>query len=448
MDKENSSSTANKKVFFYTQGCANNQTDSETMAGILKEDGYDIVNAPESADCLVINSCTVKNATETEFFRTLNKLPKKPTVVAGCIAQTDQEKLKGFSLIGTTNIHHITDVVEETLEGNQVIFTKRENSIRLNLPKIRKNPVIEIIPINRGCLGHCTFCKTKAARFNLQSFEKQAILQQAQQAIKEGVKEIWLTSQDTAVYGQDLETREEENNSNNKNKELPELLKALCNLEGTFMVKLGMGNPDHYLKMIPNLIEAFKHKKMFKFLHIPLQAGNNEVLANMERNYTTEEYKYIITEFKKAIPQIHIMTDIICGFPGETDEQFEDTLKIIEETKPDSVNISRYSARPKTVAATWKQLPTHVIADRSRKLTELFDKITLENNEKWIAWEGAVLIDEEGKQGTKTMNGKNACYRQIVVNDPEQKLKLGDIVHVKVIEAKEYYLLATFNNKL
>lgn len=446
MNEQNTNQNNNKKVYFYTQGCANNQADTETMVGILKEDGYDIVDAPESADCVVINSCTVKNATEVEFFRAVNKLPKKPTIIAGCIAQTDPEKLRGFSLIGTTNIHHITDVVEETLEGNHVIFTKRENSVRLNLPKIRKNPVIEIIPINRGCLGHCTFCKTKAARFNLQSFAKEAILKQAQQAIVEGVKEIWLTSQDTAVYGQDLIQGTTEEEIKKRNKQLPELLSTICNLEGTFMIKLGMGNPDHYLKMLPDLIEVFKHKKMFKFLHVPVQAGNNDVLTNMQRNYTIEEYKHIITEFKKAIPHLHIMTDIICGFPGEIDEQFEDTLKLIESTKPDSVNISRYSARPKTVAAAWKQLPSHVIADRSRRLTELFDKITLENNKQWLNWEGAVLIDEHGREGTKTMNGKNACYRQIVVKDHEQKLKLGDIIHVKIIEAKEYYLLSEICN--
>src|SRR3989338_4405626 len=387
------------KVFFYTQGCANNQTDSETMAGILEEDGYEVVESPNNADCLVINTCTVKNATETQFFRALKQFKKKPTVIAGCIAQTDKEKLHGYSLIGTTNLHHISEVVEETLNGNQVIFTKRENSERLNLPKIRQNSFVEIIPINRGCLGNCTYCKTKAARFNLQSFNKDAILKQAENAIKEGVKIIHLTSQDTAVYGQDLAETESE-----KNIQLPVLLKELCSLEGNFKIKLGMGNPDHYIKMLPQLIEAFKHEKMFK----------------------------------KAIPEMQIMTDIICGFPTESDEQFEDTIRLIEETRPDSLNISRYSARPKTLAASWKQLPTHKSAERSRKLAYVFEKIAEENSRQWKDKVFNVIIDEEGRQGTNTINGRNESCRQIVVKNPDNEIKLGDIIKVRIIETHKY----------
>src|SRR3989338_2617355 len=421
------------KVFFYTQGCANNQTDSETMAGILEEDGYEVVESPNNADCLVINTCTVKNATETQFFRALKQFKKKPTVIAGCIAQTDKEKLHGYSLIGTTNLHHISEVVEETLNGNQVIFTKRENSERLNLPKIRQNSFVEIIPINRGCLGNCTYCKTKAARFNLQSFNKDAILKQAENAIKEGVKIIHLTSQDTAVYGQDLAETESE-----KNIQLPVLLKELCSLEGNFKIKLGMGNPDHYIKMLPQLIEAFKHEKMFKFLHLPVQSGNNKVLDDMKREYTVEDYKKIIMEFKKAIPEMQIMTDLICGFPTESDEQFEDTIRLIEETRPDSLNISRDSARPKTLAASWKQLPTHKSAERSRKLAYVFEKIAEENSRQWKDKVFNVIIDEEGRQGTNTINGRNESCRQIVVKNPDNEIKLGDIIKVRIIETHKY----------
>ena len=277
------------KIFFITQGCSNNVADTETMQGILQKEGYGIVQTAEQADLIVINSCTVKNATEKDFFRCLKALPKKPIVIAGCIAQTDPEKLPEVSLLGTTQINNITYVVEQTLQGNRIILTKKENNQRLNLPKIRKNPIIEIIPINRGCLGSCTFCKTKAARFNLLSFETEAILQQIKTAVNQGIKEIWLTSQDTAVYGLDIGCT------------LPILLQKILALDGTFMVRLGMGNPDHFKLYINELAEIFRHPKMFKFLHIPIQAGNNAVLNAMKRNYTKEEFFEIVQKLRKKI---------------------------------------------------------------------------------------------------------------------------------------------------
>ncbi len=415
------------KIFFFTQGCSNNVADTETMQGILQQDGYEIVDSIEKADLIVINSCTVKNATEKDFFKYLKSFPKKPTIIAGCIAQTDPEKLQGYSLIGTAQINNITDVVEATLEGNQVVMTKKENNPRLNLPKIRKNPIIEIIPINRGCLGNCTFCKTKAARFNLQSFEPDAILKQAKNAIEAGVKEIWLTSQDTAVYGLDI------------GMQLPQLLKIILALDGQFMVRLGMGNPDHFILYYKELAEVFQHPKMFKFLHLPVQAGSNIILDAMKRNYNREEFITIVNHFREKIPEMTIATDIICGFPGETDEQFNETLTLVKQLQFDVINISRYSARPKTFAATMQQLPGGIIADRSRKLTELFEKQLPEINKKWIGWQGAVIIDDAGKLGTNTMLGRNYTYKQIVLKG---NFNIGEIVQVKIVKVDTYSLYA------
>ncbi|MBI5392826.1 tRNA (N(6)-L-threonylcarbamoyladenosine(37)-C(2))-methylthiotransferase [Candidatus Woesearchaeota archaeon] len=413
------------KIFFFTQGCSNNVADTETMQGILQQDGYEIVKTAEQADLFVINSCTVKNATEKDFFRYLKTLPKKPLVIAGCIAQTDPEKLAGLSLLGTTQINNITDVVEQTLDGNKVVLIKKENNQRLNLPKIRKNPVVEIIPINRGCLGNCTFCKTKAARFNLQSFEKEAILQQVKTAISQSIKEIWLTSQDTAVYGLDIGLA------------LPALLREILALDGAFMVRLGMGNPDHFKLYIDELTQIFLHPKMFKFLHIPMQAGDNDVLKAMKRDYTREEFSEIVQRLREKIPEITIATDIICGFPEETDEQFNETLKIIEQLKFDVINISRYSARPKTFAATLPQLAGGVIAERSRKITELFESQLPEINKKWIGWQGIVIIDDYGKEGTQTMLARTHTYKQVVVKGD---FALGEMLHVKIVRVDEYSL--------
>ncbi|MBS3136839.1 tRNA (N(6)-L-threonylcarbamoyladenosine(37)-C(2))-methylthiotransferase [Candidatus Woesearchaeota archaeon] len=413
------------KIFFITQGCSNNVADTETMQGILQKEGYGIVQTAEQADLIVINSCTVKNATEKDFFRCLKALPKKPIVIAGCIAQTDPEKLPEVSLLGTTQINNITYVVEQTLQGNRIILTKKENNQRLNLPKIRKNPIIEIIPINRGCLGSCTFCKTKAARFNLLSFETEAILQQIKTAVNQGIKEIWLTSQDTAVYGLDIGCT------------LPILLQKILALDGTFMVRLGMGNPDHFKLYINELAEIFRHPKMFKFLHIPIQAGNNAVLNAMKRNYTKEEFFEIVQKLRKKISEITIATDIICGFPYETDEQFNETLDVVKQLQFDVINISRYSARPKTLAAAFPQHNGRIIAGRSKRLTQLFESLLPSINQKWIGWQGIIIIDDYGKKGTQTMLGRNYTYKQVVVKGD---FKLGEMPKVKIVKVDEYSL--------
>ena len=215
-----------------------NFSDSEVMAGLLEKQGFKIVKASipddgiKKADLVIVNSCTVKNTTEINFNRLLRNLnsKNKKIVIAGCIPQTDSEKLEKYSLVGTTQLNKIVGVVEETMAGHIVKFLERsKTNPRLNLPKIRKNSLVEIIPISQGCLGNCSYCKTKAARFDLLSYDNKAIICQAKAAIKQGVKEIWLTSQDNAVYGYDLSK-----GKNNKKLTLIDLLKDLIKIPGKF----------------------------------------------------------------------------------------------------------------------------------------------------------------------------------------------------------------------
>lgn len=417
------------KICIITFGCSLNISDSEIMAGILKEHDFEMVSAPALADIIIINTCTVKHTTETNFWKLLKNLKEKgkPIIIAGCIAQTDPERLGEFSLIGTTQINNIAFAVEETLAGNIVKMAAKQHAdsiFRFTLPKIRRNPVVEILPISQGCLGSCSYCKTKAARFELQSYDLDAVICHAKAAIKEGVKELWVTSQDTAVYGQDIK---------NKKVNLAALLKKLAGIKGDFMIRLGMGNPGNVLKCLGELIDAFKLPKMFKFLHVPVQSGNNDVLKAMNRDYTVEGFKTTIKRFRQQIPNITIATDIIAGFPGETDEQFYDSLKLIREIRPDVLNISRYSARPKTKAALLPQLPGGLIKERSRILTQTFEHISFERNRKWNNWAGCIIIDEKGKEGTNTMIGRNPFYKPVIVDNPKDKpLKLGESLRVRI----------------
>ncbi|MBW2977230.1 tRNA (N(6)-L-threonylcarbamoyladenosine(37)-C(2))-methylthiotransferase [Candidatus Woesearchaeota archaeon] len=417
------------KVFIKTFGCSLNQSDSEVMAGLLKKANFEIVKNSKEADLIIINSCTVKRPTEKRFFKYLEKVKEleKPIIIAGCIPQTDPEKVSGYSLVGTSQINNIVEIVEETINGGLLVSLTEEKNQRLNLPKIRKNPVVEIIPISEGCLGEpCAYCKVKSARGDLKSYAKEDVLRQINHAVREGVKEIWITAQDTGCYGKDI------------NESLPSLLKEVINIPGDFKIRLGMANPNHILEFLDKLIEVYKSEKMFKFLHVPVQSGNNDILKAMRRKYTVEEFKHIIKRFRKAIPDISIATDIICGFPGETEEQFDDSLKLIKEIKPDVLNRSRFWPRPKTEAADMEdQIHGKETKRRSQLITSIFHNISRMNNERWLDWIGEIIIDEKGKDGT--FIGRNFAYKPVVVSG---KFKIGDKVKVIVRKITAHYLRA------
>lgn len=420
-------------IHFVTQGCSANQSDTEVMKGLLKEAQFVIENSVESADIIVFNTCTVKNPSESTFFRELEKIkiehPYKTIIVTGCIAQSDSKNplLKDYCLVGTRQIHRIVEVVEEALNDNIIRVLEKGEMPPLNLPKVRKNPVVGIIQINLGCLGGCTFCKTKSARFNLRSYPIEDIVSEAKTALKDGVKEIWLTSQDTFCYGFDIGT------------DIVELLEALVAIPENFKIRVGMGNPDHLPKVgVDRLIQAYQTPKIFQFLHLPLQAGHNKTLEEMKRLYTVQQFIKIVNKFKESIPEINIMTDVIVGYPTETDEHFWGTLEAVKRTQPDSVNISRFWPRPGTKAAKLKPLPGEVMKHRSKMITEIFHNISKINNERWLGWEGEIIVDEKGKQEGQ-WTGRNYCYKPVIV---EGDYQLGQKLKVKVTKAKMFDLRA------
>lgn len=414
--------------YIETYGCSHNFADSEQMAGLLQQAKFTQKEKIEDADIIIFNTCTVKGPTASSFFSRLTEIkkqfPYKAIVIAGCIPQSDPEDLKKFTLVGTKQIHHIVEAVEESLNNNIVQMLETGEMPPLNLPKIRKNHLIEIIPISRGCLSACTFCKTKAARGNLQSYHLEEIIAMAKQGVQEGVKEIWLTSQDTLCYGFDIGTN------------IAHLLEELINLPGSFKIRIGMGNPVHLPTIKEKLFPLLNHEKVFQFLHIPLQSGNNDVLKDMRRGNTKEEFVALVREARNSIPRLTLATDIIVGYPTEKEEDFWETLNIVRETTPDIINISRFWARPKTPAAKMKQLPVEVVKHRSKVLTDIFSSIARMQNEQWIGWKGEILIDEEGKL-EKQWIGRNSSYKPVLV---EGNFKLGDIVPVKITTVSTFDL--------
>lgn len=416
------------KVHIRTYGCSINQSDSERMAGLLAKAGFKIVPTVTEADVVILNTCTVKAPTENKFFNYLNKLKeaKEHIIVAGCLPQVDPHKVQGYSLIGPSQIHNIVQVVEETVNGNEIVMLVPEDENKLVLPRIRKNRIIEVVPIARGCLGSCTYCIVKKARGNLKSYSKEDIIGQTKLAVQRGAKEIWLTAQDTACWGYDIGDK------------LPNLIEKLIKIPGDFKIRIGMGNPNFFKDYIEELLPFFESNKLFKFLHIPVQAGNNDVLMKMDRKYSVEDYKDIIQKVKTAYPDMTIATDMICGFPGETKEQFQESLDLIKETKPEVVNISRYWDRDGTPSSTMEdKIHTKETKERSRKMASLFEWQSFEQNKKLVGWKGEILIEDEGKEGTSI--GRNDSYKQIILNG---KYPIGSHVEVEVVKAAKHYLIA------
>ncbi len=420
-----------KKIYLETHGCSANFADSEIMAGLLKEADFELVGKPENADLIILNTCNVKTPTSNKMINRIKFLAKfgKPLIIAGCMPKTERERIEKISpnasLIGPDSILKIVEAVEQTLKGKKVVLLDEILFDKLGYPRIRKNPVIGIVPIASGCLSYCTYCITRFSRGRLRSYPEEKIIEEIKRFLKEGAKEIWITSQDNSVYGFDKRTN------------LANLLNKICKIDEKFFVRVGMMNPSYIKFFLNELIEAFKCEKIFKFIHIPVQSGSNRILTRMKRGYTREEFLEIVEKFKKEIRRITISTDVIVGFPGETDEDFEETIELIKEVRPDIVNISKFGARPGTEAAKLKQLSPKIVKKRTRELYELVRKIQLENNKKWINWEGEVLIDEIGtKEGTFV--GRNFAYKPIVVKGNEL---LGKFVKVKVEKALSNYLL-------
>ncbi|MEM4336913.1 MAG: tRNA (N(6)-L-threonylcarbamoyladenosine(37)-C(2))-methylthiotransferase [Candidatus Woesearchaeota archaeon] len=362
------------KIYIENYGCTANKNNAEIIRGILSKK-HKLVKSEEDADVVIINSCVVKGPTENRIAKRISDI-KKPLVVAGCMVDARKELIKKIrpdaSLVSVRKISDIERAVS-LLSNDKIKIEdakkeiKKKNEIKIVLPKKSFSKKIEILQIAEGCLGNCTYCITKIAKGKLFSYPERKIID----AIKKSrAKEIWITSQDCGAYGRDKGTN------------LVNLLKKVLRAtekKKNFQIRIGMMNPNFVKEMINELIRIYKNDKIKKFLHIPLQSGSNEILKKMNRKYSAEDFIRIVKKFRKNFSDIHIKTDVIVGFPGETEKDFEDTLKVIKETKPNSLNISRFWPRPKTEAKKMKQLPDYIIMQRSKKIKELFSELKNKN---------------------------------------------------------------------
>jgi len=422
------------KVWIETYGCSASMADSEMISGLLKSAGYEIATEEGEGALNLVVTCSVKDATEHKMVSRIKSLSEsgKPFVVAGCLPKADRAKVELLSptasLLGPHSIDRTIEVVGSALMGSRLVALEDSESDKINIPRVRLNPVVSIVEIASGCMSECTFCQTKLAKGWLRSYRMGDIMRQVQTDVENGCKEIWLTSTDNGCYGKD-------NGSS-----LPQLLKACCSIEGDFKVRLGMMNPMYLPQMLDELIDLFyRNDKLFKFLHIPVESGSDRVLRKMKRGHTRDIFLDAMQALRKKIPEMTISTDIIVGFPLETEDDFQETLKLVEIAEPDIVNSSRYSARPGTESAKWKdkRVSSQVAKDRSERLHLLIKKVSKKRNSLWKNWQGEIVVDEI----EKVVQGRNYAYKPVVVSNADQA-KLGDRIRVKVYDFSSFSLKA------
>jgi len=427
-----------QRVLVKSFGCSSNLADAEFMRGSLVKAGFELVEKAVDADVLIYNTCAVKSPTENRAIEELKdaaKWKEKKLLVTGCLPLINFERLKSQvrfdGVLGPASSAKIVDAVQSVLLGEKVQWLSRNVRVkpRLDLPKQSTNPMVSIVPVAYGCLGSCSYCCVVYARGRLCSCGIEEISQRVRSDLAAGAKEVWLTGQDMACYGRDIGVN------------LTDLLKTICSLEGEFFIRVGMMTPNCVLDLLDQLVDAFRDPHVFKFLHLPVQSGDNEVLKRMNRFYSIDNFRRIVDAFRKAIPDLTLATDVICGFPTENEEAFKRTLTLIEEVKPDVVNISKFFPRPRTLAE--KMTPKVAASDvkeRSQRLAKLVRRISAEKNAAWMNWAGKILVDERGKQPGSWI-GRNFAYKPIVVKSEDESL-LGRVLNVRVVKTFQTYLEA------
>ena len=412
------------KVYAEVYGCSANQADGEIALGLLRSRGYEVVDSPAQADYVVLVTCAVKKPTADRMVHRVRKFSKlgQRLIVAGCMATGERERVVKAApqalLLPPRNIADIPNLLEKGVTTG--------SAAKLGLPRLRRNPVVSIIPVSEGCRwSRCSFCIVPNTRPGYESYPTRLIVEEVRRSLEEGCREVWLTSQDMGSYG--LES--------GRNL-LPELLEAVNGVEGKFYTRVGMMNPIYLGPVLDRLVKAYTGEKIFKFLHLPVQSGSNKVLKDMNRGHTAEMYLCIVQAFRSKIPDLTLSTDIIVGYPTETADDFEQTLKLVRESKPHVVNISRYFPRPDTPAEKLETLPARTVAERVAVLKEVVEEVQLRLNSEWVGWCGEALVDEVGKHGE--MVARNHAYRPIVLNTKQNLL--GKFVKAEVVEAGKTYL--------
>lgn len=437
-----------RRVYIETLGCPKNQIDSEMMLGLLSKHTYGIANSPEEAEVIIINTCGfIESAKEESIMTITDFLGHKLAgtceifIVAGCLVERYAEELKKELpevdiFIGTTKFPKIVEAIESYEAGHEIQVNIGDIDILIpeNIPRIKTTPeYTAYLKISEGCDNNCTYCIIPQLRGKYRSRHFEDIVKEAEQLVKDGAKEIIVIAQDTVRYGEDLYG----------SYRLPELLKAICAINGIEWIRLMYAYPD---KITDELIEVFRTEdKLLNYIDMSIQHGSNTVLKRMNRRTSQEEIRSVVERFRAAIPEMVIRTTIIVGFPGETEEEFEDLLAFIKEMRFGRLGVFTYSKQEGTPAAKMKdQVEETIMLDRQAQILELQQSISLDNNAKYMDQLLEVLIEEQVDNEDVYVGRARFDAPEIdglVYVNTKEKLEIGEIVTVEVNDYMEYDLI-------
>ncbi len=418
-----------ERILIETHGCTLNRADSGIMRSVLESKGFEVDSKRYSYseggyDYVIVNTCTVKKQTEQRITERLGRMRAlgKRLVVTGCMASANSDMIAKVvpeaSIVGTSRISEIGDVIEDLREGGKSTLTEYVKGDKLaNYVAGKGRQVIARIPVSEGCISSCSFCETKFARGPLNSFSEELILRAAKMSIDSGAKEIELTSQDMGAYGLDRRTN------------VAKLSSALSSIEGEFRIRIGMLNPEHLYRYIDDLIYAYNNGKLFKFIHLPVQSGSDSVLRKMGRRYTSDEFRGYARELREKVNGMNIETDIIIGYPAESEDDFAETVNLLEDVKPDVTNLSKFSRRPHAPASRIAGLDNSVIKSRSIMLSRMVRRMQHEEYSRFVGTVRRVLITEENR---KSYAGRDDSYRAVAVTNIDDPSELGRFIDVRV----------------
>lgn len=413
------------KLYFEAYGCTLNRGEAQIMQDVVEKNEHEIVDSIEKSDLLVLVTCTVIETTERKMLKRLKafKNADKPTIVGGCMATAQPQRI--FDCYPQARLLRPQDYLKINPLINDMVKGLKGNGMEKEKEKMEISKVDAIIPIATGCDGNCTYCITRIARGDLTSTPPKKLVENARNALDNGFKELRITSQDNAIYGNDIDYS------------LPRLLGDVVELQGDFRVRVGMMNPNSLSPIIDDLIEIYQNEKIYKFLHLPVQSGDDEVLQRMGRKYRVDDFTRTLRKFRTAFPGLTLSTDIIVGFPGEGEAEFQKSVELVETIRPDILNITRFSARPGTEAERMVgKIPGWRAKERSRLLTKAHERISLDINMSHIGETRKVLITKHGKN--RTVFGRDGSYKPVVF---KENLQIGEFVEAKIIDASGVHLI-------
>ena len=440
-----------KKVAFITLGCKVNQYETNAMAQQFIERGYEIVEHTQKADIYVINTCTVTNMSDRksrQMLRRVNELNENAIVVAcGCYAQIAKEKLEKIEdvdiILGNNEKINIVDYVEEYMKNLNKILNIEDVMNQKDFVDfgdvIYTEKTRAVVKVQDGCDRFCTYCLIPYARGRVRSRKPESIISEIEKIAKEGIKEVVITGIHIASYGKDFKNEYK----------LIDLLEEINKIEGIERIRLGSIEPlmitEEFMKRLVKLPKICHH------FHLSLQSGCDETLKRMNRRYTTEEFKHIVKLLRENYQDVNLTTDVIVGFPGETEEEFNKTYEFLKEIKFYKMHIFKFSPREGTKAAVMKnQIDGNIKEERSQKLIELSDKNEKEYNERYVGKEVEILWEEE-KDGVYKGHTKNYVLAHMNINDlNEKKIENENLLKEKLenkttkakcIKAKKDYIL-------